>query len=215
MLVERVEVRVWAQGAQRGPAGLELHSFWTKGSKWLDSESLERHTHRNINQLESFIASFWPYSILLSLFLSLTLTVSNCPSFLPLLSSASPWLTRSYSSRFNGSGGELGPLWRHSERYWVSSMICVSLFITRHHHHRPRPPTTVARVLSSVITGGRAPSCVPAPLPLSHQPSVRWTFCCYLFSLSWLCLFTAPPRRPRSIHRSQHRNTATGGDTTS
>lgn len=62
----------------------------------------------------------------------------------------------------------------------------------------------VDRFLSSVITGGRAPSCVPAPLPLSHQPSVRWT-CCYLFSLSWLCLFTALPRRPRSIHRPQHR----------
>lgn len=84
--------------------------------------------------------------------------------------------------------------------------VCPSL---THHHHRPRPPTMVARVLSAVITGGRAPSRVPAPLPLSHQPSVRWTFCCYLFSLSWLCLFTAPPRRPRSIHRSQHRTTAT------
>lgn len=48
------------------------------------------------------------------------------------------------------------------------------------HRHRPRSSTMVARVLSSVITGGRAPYRVPAPLPLSHHPSVRWTYCCFL-----------------------------------
>lgn len=81
--------------------------------------------------------------------------------------------------------------WALSEGTWKGTEFpACSLcpFKPSHHpHHRPRPPTMVARVLSSMITGGRAPSRVPAPLPLSHQPSVLWT-CCYLFSLSWLCL---------------------------
>lgn len=52
-----------------------------------------------------------------------------------------------------------------------------------------------------MITGGRAPSCVPAPLPLSHQLSVRWT-CCYLFSLSCLCLSQLfhTARDPSTVH---------------
>lgn len=100
-----------------------------KNVKELDSESLER---QNVGTQTSLIFHRFLLALLhpsFPLSLSSTLSCFQLSAILPpsLLSSASPWLTQSHSSRFNGSGGELGPLWRHIERYRVSSMFCVSL----------------------------------------------------------------------------------------
>lgn len=173
--------------------------YWTQ-NHWKDLTQAHKPAKIFHRFLLTLLHPTFPLSLSLTLFLS-RFEHSVHPSFLAFFSL---WLTQSHSSRFIGSRGELGPLWRHTERYRVSSMLYVSLWTPYPPCcHRPRPPTMVARVLISVIMGGRAPSCVAAPLPLYHQPSIRWTYC-YLFSLSWLCLSQLLHSCLRSIHCPQH-----------
>lgn len=156
-------------------------------------------TPGNISQLDlsplpsGLTPSFFP-----SFLLDSPLSLSILPS---LLSSAFPWLTWSHSSRFIGSGGELGPFWRHFERYRVSSMFCVSLksttTTTTDHDHPPR----WLGFKFLMITGGRAPC---PSTPPSSLPSALSLLDILLPVFSVVALFiTDVPRRPWSIHRSQ------------
>lgn len=154
---------------------------WSESSKskLLDSESLERQHWGTETSLifRHFLL------VLLHPSFPLSLLFSSVSVHSSLLSSAFRWLTWSHSSRFIGSGGELGPFWRHFERYRVSSMFCVSLKSTTTTTDHDHPPRWLGFKFL-MIMGGRAPW--PSTPPSS--PSSALSLLDMLFSLSWLCL---------------------------
>lgn len=187
-----VSVRHFQNSCRCWFESLTKYILWTQ-NHWKDNTGEQKPAW-------SFKTSFWPYFFLLSLFLSCSpLSLSILPS---LLSSAFPWLTWSHSSRFIGSGGELGPFWRHFERYRVSSMFFVSLkSTTTTTTDRDHPPWWLGFKFL-MITGGRAPC---PSTPPSSLPSALSLLDMLLPVFSVVALFiTVVPLRSWSIHPSQH-----------
>lgn len=159
----------------------------------------------NISQLD---LSPLPFGLTPSFFPSFLLHSPLSLSILPsLLSSAFPWLTWSHSSRFIGSGGELGPFWRHFERYRVSSMFCVSLkstttTTTTDHDHPPR----WLGFKFLMITGGRAPCpfTPPSSLPSAPQSAGHTVTCFFCRGFVYHRCSTPSMIHPTRVREADH-----------